>query len=376
MPQTKPTPASEELVFPRGIPTAPIAPANYRIFVIINHCTLLGLAVHTLLIPTFVAMDVSVMALFNVISSLLWGAAFLLNRRGHHTPAMLAMLVEGFAHATMATLYVGWHGGFQYYLFLAAPLFYFTPLLDELAKFLVALAAVLLYIGLHAYADSFAPFYQLPHEQLDVLSYFNIATAFIVLSALSHYYHRIATEAELALQQNNAQLETLAGTDSLTGLLNRRRLLQQFESEVYRMRRTQRPLTAVLGDLDDFKEINDRHGHHVGDRVLTTVARLASDAIRGHDLLARWGGEEFLLLLPDTDLAGAAAVAEKLRIAVMETPFRIDADTSISATASFGVAELPHEEGHEKFDYSRLVNAADAALYAAKKGGRNRTMMA
>ena len=357
MPHTTPTPPPELGVFPTGLATVPVAPANFRIFVIINHCALLGLLVHALLIPVFAGLQVMPLALFNVLSTTAWGSAFLLNRRARHNAAMLAMLV--------AAIYIGWDAGFQYYLFLAAPLFYFTPLLDELFKLLIAIGAVLFYIGLHIYSDNFLPLYPVPHEQINLLNYFNIATTFGVLSALSHYYHRIATEAEHKLQQTNAHLETLAGTDTLTGLFNRRRLLQQFESEVYRMRRTDQSLTAVMFDLDDFKQVNDQHGHHVGDRVLSTVAYLAGELVRGHDLLARWGGEEFLLLLPDTDIDGAVAVAEKIRAEIARTDFGYDG-IKLQLTGTFGISGFRPEDSIES-----CLRRADDALYRGKAAGKN-----
>ena len=191
----------------------------------------------------------------------------------------------------------------------------------------------------------------------------------IIVYRLIHGLMRKVTAAEDRLRE-------IATTDALTGLYNRRYLDDRLRNEVERALRYRYPLSAVMFDIDLFKNINDTYGHDAGDKVLVKIAWLAREACRDADIVARYGGEEFVLILPNTDGKAAFAVAEKLRVAIMETPFRIDADTSISATASFGVAELPHQEGHEKFDYSRLVSAADEALYAAKNAGRNRTVMA
>ncbi|MCS7173275.1 MAG: GGDEF domain-containing protein [Armatimonadetes bacterium] len=152
-----------------------------------------------------------------------------------------------------------------------------------------------------------------------------------------------------------------ANTDPLTGLLNRRGIFAAFDIEAERHRRYGHPLSVVLFDVDHFKRINDRHGHSAGDRVLVRVARIVQGVIRPADSLARWGGEEFLLLLPETPLEGAVDLAERLRreIALQGTELG-------SITASFGVAEF-----HSSDNLGALVRRADAALYRAKERGRN-----
>jgi diguanylate cyclase (GGDEF)-like protein len=163
----------------------------------------------------------------------------------------------------------------------------------------------------------------------------------------------------------NARLYRLSISDSLTKAYNRQYLFQRLPDELDRARRYGDALSVLLFDLDHFKQLNDAHGHAAGDFVLKEVVRVAQSAIRDVDGLVRYGGEEFLLLLPKTKLAGAQLTAERLRAAIAgsELPW---SDGRLQISASFGVAELRAGEGDEE-----LLRRADEALYAAKAAGRN-----
>lgn len=161
------------------------------------------------------------------------------------------------------------------------------------------------------------------------------------------------------------ELERLAFSDALTGIPNRRFLDRQLAALVSAARRHGRPLAVALIDADRFKPINDRRGHAVGDEVLAEIARRLAGRLRAEDHLGRFGGEEFLALLPDTDGDAAAAVAEDLRCAVADRPVPTAAGP-LEVTVSVGWAVWEQEAPHE------TVARADAALYAAKSAGRNR----
>jgi diguanylate cyclase (GGDEF)-like protein len=181
----------------------------------------------------------------------------------------------------------------------------------------------------------------------------------------------LASQAAIALE--NARLHEIvqhqAITDELTGLVNRRRFLAALDAEILRARRLGGPLSVVLVDLDDFKRINDRFGHPVGDTVLLAFADLMRAHVREVDVAGRLGGEEFSILLPETDLAGAAAGAERLRHALAEQSLELEGRT-LEVTASFGVAELSSGQSGDE-----LLRAADAALYRAKEQGKNRVSL-
>ena len=169
------------------------------------------------------------------------------------------------------------------------------------------------------------------------------------------------------LERKNILLEEMAVTDSMTSLFNHQYLLRQLKLEFEKTRRTSQPLTLVMTDIDFFKEVNDRHGHLVGDRVLQEFASLLRRESRSIDLAARYGGEEFALLLINTDAHGAMVFVEKQRQKIQEVAF--GGELAIRLTASFGVAT---ESGHSFHSEEELLIAADSALYKAKRFGRNR----
>jgi diguanylate cyclase (GGDEF)-like protein len=158
-----------------------------------------------------------------------------------------------------------------------------------------------------------------------------------------------------------------ATTDMLTGLLNRRAFLEWAVRELRRSERYRDAFSCVILDVDHFKQINDRYGHATGDKVLSFVGRMLPKAVRSCDVVARWGGEEFVLALPSTPLQGAVLVAERARRALEEASVPATDGSVVPVTASFGVAQMT---GGETID--QLIDRADRAMYAAKSGGRNR----
>jgi diguanylate cyclase (GGDEF)-like protein len=164
----------------------------------------------------------------------------------------------------------------------------------------------------------------------------------------------------------NQKLETLVRTDPLTGLANRRHFLEQGNAEIQRALRTG-PMSLLMLDLDHFKQVNDTWGHAVGDKVLVNFAQVARSPLRVVDLLARIGGEEFLVLLPNTTAEGANAVAERILDAVRDQVLEM-AEGTVTYTVSIGIAEFKGADD----SLFELMKRADTALYQAKNSGRNR----
>ena len=155
----------------------------------------------------------------------------------------------------------------------------------------------------------------------------------------------------------------LAKTDSLTGIMNRPAFEEVLSKEIKRSKRYRMPISLILFDIDDFKALNDRYGHLFGDKILKRITDVVKESIRGTDIFARWGGEEFVVLLPNTGLTETLSVAEKLRKKIQS----VGMGSKVSVTASFGVTEV--EDGDDAF---RVILKADKALYIAKTNGKNR----
>lgn len=216
---------------------------------------------------------------------------------------------------------------------------------------LVSLAGALL-IALYRFG--------LPQDADQIAYTANLVIAGLAIVALSYVYERSREKAE----QN---LRHLAMTDALTGLPNRTLLYESFARAKALAVRQKTPLSLMLMDLDRFKEINDEHGHDVGDRVLFQVAELLRARLRRSDLVTRMGGEEFLILMPDTDLDQAAALAEELRQRI--GALRLEAhDQPVQLTTSIGVTEMTSAE--QSFD--SLLRQADQNMYWCKENGRDR----
>ena len=181
------------------------------------------------------------------------------------------------------------------------------------------------------------------------------------------------TQARTALAnaRHHRAVQRQALVDTLTGLANRRLCEAALEKEIVRAGRFGEPFALVVGDIDDFKTVNDLHGHPTGDEVLKEFAQVLQTTVREIDLAGRWGGEEFVIGLPGTDLDGAVRLAERVRAALAKRTVEAPNGAPLRVTASFGVAELGAEKG-----LSELVAAADAALYRAKRAGKDRVTSA
>lgn len=193
---------------------------------------------------------------------------------------------------------------------------------------------------------------------------------------------RALADTNRRLERNQVQLETLATTDTLTGLLNRRALWDRALVELARARREHTPLSLLVLDLDNFKQVNDRWGHMVGDAVLRHVTALMQGAVRRTDVVGRLGGEEFVVVLPQEGVEAGNRLAEKLRLRIADTPMpwedmalinTVDRASGLPMTVSIGGVSLP-PGGQVSLEL--LLDEADKALYRAKAEGRNRVVWA
>jgi diguanylate cyclase (GGDEF)-like protein len=201
-----------------------------------------------------------------------------------------------------------------------------------------------------------------------------IVTLLVALMSLIYLFGKerwihdnVQMDKRLKLQELARDLRFQATTDSLTGLFNRLKFNQALAAEISRSMRYGTSLSLLLYDVDNFKTVNDTHGHQIGDKVLVQLSRFVPSLLRNTDLLARWGGEEFVILTPGADGEMAYQTAEKLRIAIEHARF----DSIGMVTCSFGVAEYVQGDTADT-----LISRADDALYRAKLNGRNRVELA
>lgn len=176
------------------------------------------------------------------------------------------------------------------------------------------------------------------------------------------------------LKKTKAELEFQASHDALTSLYNRRHITEHLHQGISQAQRYHHPYTVVMIDLDHFKNVNDTHGHAVGDLVLTQMAKVLKNSVRESDIAGRWGGEEFIVLLPHTDLPGTCQAAEQWLKNIADSPVILDNGKSIHITFSAGIATLNADMAKLDIQYiaEELLNKADERMYAAKAQGRNR----
>ena len=194
--------------------------------------------------------------------------------------------------------------------------------------------------------------------------------SFATVTFLSAFYEHSRQTSFNIVKDLSDKFEKQAQQDTLTRLPNRRGIQQFIEFESARARRQKKPLTLILCDIDRFKRVNDQYGHDGGDVVLKHVSDLFKASIREQDGVARWGGEEFLFVLPDTDESNAVVLAEKVRETLATSPVELQQE-KVVITASFGVAQIDFEQGLDK-----ALTLADKALYKAKEKGRNKVLSA
>lgn len=334
-------------------------------------CTAAALA-HAAFLLLFANLGLPLLVWTNVASIALFigSRALLLQRQ--NTIAVSLIAGEVVLHAALASGLIGWDSGFHYYV-----LTLIGPLAVGMNGTTVSKLARLLafgvgYAALDAWTRQAPPVYGLEPILLDSIRYFNIAGMLAIMAFVSLSYYRLVASAELALR-------TLASTDPLTGLHNRRRLL-----EIVRATRNAGPtapgLFLLLCDIDHFKQVNDKLGHEMGDLVLERVAGALRAAVRTTDSVARWGGEEFVVLLPGADCVKAMSTAERILLAVAALSLHDPSLTSapaanshrmipITITMTIGVARVDTADSVEA-----AIARADAALYRGKAGGRNRVV--
>ncbi len=335
---------------------------DYRIYLVINTIGFVGITVHVILVPLFYWLDLNFLSLFNVFSSLMWISSWLFNKRGKHQTAVILMTIEVALHTLLVVPETGWHSGFQYYLFAAVPFTLFNNQFEGRTIILISIVFCILFIFLNAYThDSMGVPSPLSPQLTSIINNINIIISFTAICVIS-YYFRIAS------QSLEKELEKQAHTDPLTGLFNRRRMQDCLDYYEKLSARSQSDLSLIFVDIDYFKKFNDTYGHSCGDYILGAAADFMKKYLRSGDAIARWGGEEFLIMLPHTDIHGARVIAEKIRKAVSEERFHMEG-REFSITMTFGLSQ--HQFDHSIEDCLKL---ADMALYKGKEAGRNLVM--
>jgi diguanylate cyclase (GGDEF)-like protein len=319
--------------------------------------------VHVAFASVFYMNHVSLLAGVNVVSVIFYSLVFMLMKAGVHQVVIWTLVaIELMGHAVLAVYLIGWDSGFHFYVMLIPPVMMLSPVRTVSIKALLVLIMITFYILMDYSLRNAVPAFEVPSVVLNGLHYFNLLSVLLLMVFLTGLYYRLVASSQ-------KKLEKMATTDSLTGLHNRRSLEQAAASAIENHKRNGVALSVLLCDLDKFKQVNDEYGHQVGDQVLKAFSALITDVIRSGDFAARWGGEEFLLLLPTTKAEVAIIVAERIR-QQFEQLVVVGALDDLRVTVTIGISEF---YAGDTFDH--LVARADEALYRGKNSGRNQVIL-
>ena len=321
---------------------------------------------------TAAAIDLAYIALFlwlgslplawvNVASIAIYLSAYRLIQKRYNAAGLVLIWLEVLGHAALGSLLIGWDSGFHYYLLMFIPAIVIANTRGYAAPMVLALLAY--YLGLEALSDHYGPLTPLPVWGLKIVNWVHVCVVFAMSAALAAFYRHTILKAEGRLRKQATQ-------DPLTGLANRSHFEALAAHALARSQRDGAPVTLLLCDVDLFKRVNDQYGHAVGDEVLVAMADILTRNLRDGDVLARWGGEEFLALMPASAMEAACATAERIRSAIAQAPLDVG-QAPIALTMSFGVAQV-----HSAGDLQDAIARADKALYASKNAGRNRVSVA
>ncbi|MFO7993618.1 MAG: diguanylate cyclase [Marinobacter sp.] len=336
----------------------PIRERRPQFWQVAKRCCQIAATVDVAFFFLFHLLGSPILAWVNVLSVTMYVVAYRALGRKQNGLAITLIWSEVIIHAGLGVVLIGWDSGFHYYLLIFIPALFVSM---RLQGAVVALAGLWgYYVALYLLMWFIEPLQPIAPGALLGVFLFNLSVVFAMFSYLSFFYLTMVTSA-------NRKLRRMATTDSLTGLFNRRHMTYLVEKELARFQRNGHPVAFLVLDIDHFKAINDEHGHETGDRVLEDVADIIRAQFRTQDLIARWGGEEFLAVLPDTRLHRAQASAERVRQALLAHDWLAPNGDSIDITISAGVSEFRGDD-----DLNSAINRADRALYRSKELGRNR----
>lgn len=320
---------------------------------------------HLYFIGLFLFLNVPVLAAYNAVSCGIFFTCLKLHQQKKYIAAFLLGALEVVVHSSLCAVFIGWNTGFHYFIVAVIPFGIILPVLSLAQKLLIGVFLMSMY-GVVYFATSAIPsIHNLHPGIITFLNFSNIGITSGAFTFLVHYFSEASRKAE-------EEIWELSRTDYLTGLLNRRGGKEHLEALWAEALRYQRPFGLLIGDVDNFKRINDSLGHTAGDEVLKYCSSLLVKHLRKNDCVARWGGEEFLVLLHETDRDGLIATAGKILGAFRNEPFMyqgIVLDIRITLGGTWCCSQskpLPIPE---------LIHKADLGLYQGKEKGKDRFVL-
>lgn len=329
---------------------------------LVNKTLLITLSIHSSFCLLFYIFHISTLMITQAACIVLCLLGFLLCRLSAFKVIVLLLWIDLIGQALMASEVLGWQSGFHVYLWLLIPITAFNNSMSSFKRVLLITVVIVIYLILDYKFSSRPALIEQASLFLMLLRYFNLA---LCLAGQAYFLHVYASY----MQEIKALTTKTHETDKLTGLHNREAMQSKID-ELFASSFSRQHMSLIIADIDFFKVINEQYGHDVGDAVLVYVAQVLHDSIRQHDRASRWGGGEFLLLLPGGSSQSAEQIAERVRNKLARSPLQ-HRGREVNISLTFGIAELLPNE-----DFNQCLMRADMALRDGKALGKNRIQLA
>ncbi|MFA5658386.1 MAG: GGDEF domain-containing protein [Oscillospiraceae bacterium] len=313
----------------------------------------------------FLFSEIKTLAYINIGSVIIYSLLLFGIKKSHYRTITIIVNIEISINVVVSTMLLSWNGGFYFYLLATTPLAFYTPFKRMSTKLMLSVFQVGVFFTLYGFYMNIHPLTETPDYLRHSLFIINSALCFLVLIVLSYMYAKTVQYENNELSTRNKKLQELADTDPLTGLLNRRSMLKKLEEANLLYSSEKVNYVIIMGDIDNFKNINDKYSHDGGDYVLKSISKTIRQTLRKDDIICRWGGEEILILLPETALTAGVYVGEKIRSAV-EKMGLVYNNLSVKVTITLGIAASTDNQ-----TVSSLIDIADRYMYKGKSQGKN-----
>ena len=301
-----------------------------------------------------------------ILGVLLWAWIYGTTNKGHLKLAFTLGTIELGVFCVFSTVVLGWNCGAYFSLVILLPIILINGKLKKNLRTFLCVLTTLLLVMLYLTSSILKFGMNVLLTYQNFLFSVNLIQGCIILILINYTVEAVKVSSQEEIVQANKQLLTLANLDPLTNLMNRRIMMTRIEEEKERVDRGGALFSLIMIDVDNFKQINDEYGHDGGDFVLVTLAEKIKLGLRKKDLVSRWGGDEFLIVLPETELSNCTIVAEKIRSRIVNAPF-IYHEINIPVTITLGISECDKNNG-----IVGCIRKADLSLYDGKQNGKNR----
>lgn len=322
---------------------------------------ILAFLAHIIFVGIFTVLSFTPLVIYNVFSVCFYIVVYCLTKLHRYRTIVTMVHLEICLYVVVSTYYLGWGFGFPLYLIALSSVVYFCPFKNKMIPYLFSLAEIIIFMVLKIYTLNNEPVCHYSDFTVSGFYIFNSAATFTLMIYAAFISKLSAVMTQQTLTENNTLLQDMVNHDTLTGLLSRNHFLEAYEEN----RKKNIPITLVLSDIDNFKRINDTYGHDCGDIILSGIASIMMDQTPDNVLIYRWGGEEFVMMLPNYSDARTQNLVEKVRISIAAKHFKYRSET-LRVTMTFGISSTK-----ESTDLNELIRLADKRLYYGKRCGKN-----